>query len=143
MTNEINARLATLLDLRDAATDPEEQAALDRAIAALRAQLPPEVHAPPGTATIGGDNYGQTIGVNLGIAILGRDPKEEERRRIVRYLDRLACSFDHVPLRGLYQRTARQQDTVSLPKVYTLLATTERVRVAQGRPAELTTYLEK
>jgi ribosome-associated translation inhibitor RaiA len=39
MTNDINARLATLLALREATTDPDEQAALDTAIAALQAQL--------------------------------------------------------------------------------------------------------
>jgi hypothetical protein len=139
-------------------------AAVDAAIAALRAQAAPMTstsqqqqaggnitNSPQtvqhddsthGTATTGGPNYGQNIGVNLGIAIFGRDPKEDERRRIVRYLDHLACALDHVPLRGLEQRTDQRQQAISLPKVYTLLATNERVQVARGTRTTLTTYLE-
>jgi hypothetical protein len=83
------------------------------------------------------NNYGQNIGVNLGIAIYGQPPDTRERDRIVRYLDKLACDLDQVPLRGLHQRTSQQQDDLSLPKVYTLLATTERVQVARGKPSAL------
>jgi formylglycine-generating enzyme required for sulfatase activity len=95
-----------------------------------------------GNASVQGSNFGQTIGVNLGTAIFGHPPDTRERDRVVRYLDKLACTLDQIPLRGLQQRTAQQQDDLSLPKVYTLLATTERIQVAQERPSAWTIYLD-
>jgi formylglycine-generating enzyme required for sulfatase activity/energy-coupling factor transporter ATP-binding protein EcfA2 len=136
--DDIQRQIAQLEAMRATLGD----AMVDDAIAKLRGQQQ-HAGAVTGTATTSGHNYGQNIGVNLGVAIFGRTPDTRERERLGRYLHHLACALDHVPLRGLEQRTDQRQQVISLPKVYTLLATTGRVQVARGKRTTLTTYLDK
>jgi len=142
MTNEINTRLATLLALRDTATDPDERTALDAAIAALRAQLPPVVHAPYGTADIGGDNSGQNIAVNYGTAIIGRQLEDDEQRRLGWYLHNLARTLERLRLQGIAARLAREGDGVFMPHVYVMPATQNAGEVAYGSAASLQHYFK-
>lgn len=89
---------------------------------------------PQGAVSISDDGRinGVAVGVNLGTIIYGRDPHEDERRRLVWYLDRLAAKLYRLPLRGL-DETLDQGQGVSLPQVYVMLATMSRVEVAGGR----------
>ncbi|NCC36554.1 MAG: hypothetical protein EOM24_31755, partial [Chloroflexia bacterium] len=55
-----------------------------------------------GQATVsGGQVHGPVVGLNLGKIIYGRDPDEDERRRLVWYLEGLAATLVTLPLRGL------------------------------------------
>jgi hypothetical protein len=47
---------------------------------------------------------GVVVGVNLGRIVYGREPEEDERRRLVWYLARLASKLSHLPLRGIEER---------------------------------------
>ncbi|MFP4441258.1 MAG: hypothetical protein ACLFVO_28835, partial [Chloroflexaceae bacterium] len=91
-----------------------------------------------------GDNariYGPTVGLNLGTIIYGRDPQEDERRRLVWYLEGLAATLVALPLRGLDDHLHRGRH-LELPGVYVALATESRVEVARGHPAELRRYFD-
>ena len=72
-----------------------------------------------GTVNLGADGRidGIAVGVNLGKIIYGRDPEEDERKRLVWYLDRLASKLYRLPLRGLDEKLD-QGEGVSLPQVY-------------------------
>src|SRR3712207_998444 len=50
---------------------------------------------------ITGTVYGPAIGINLGTIIYGRDPDEDERRRLQWYLQTLAGKLSRLPLRGI------------------------------------------
>ena len=93
-----------------------------------------KVSDPQGTVSVSDDGRinGVAVGINLGTIIYGRDPREDERRRLVWYLDRLAAKLYRLPLRGL-DETLDQGQGVSLPQVYVMLATMSRVEVAGGR----------
>ncbi|HEY3231610.1 MAG TPA: NACHT domain-containing protein, partial [Roseiflexaceae bacterium] len=84
---------------------------------------------------------GVAVGVNLGRIIYGRDPQEDERRRLVWYLDALANQLYRLPLRGLEERLA-QGDGVALPRVYVTLASESFVEVARGQTRELWRYFQ-
>ncbi|MCX7792664.1 MAG: SUMF1/EgtB/PvdO family nonheme iron enzyme, partial [Chloroflexaceae bacterium] len=81
------------------------------------------------------------VGVNLGTIIYGRTPEEDERRRLVWYLEGLAAKLVHLPLRGLDERLSRGQ-SLELPRVYVALATTHRVEVARGPASQLRAYFQ-
>jgi hypothetical protein len=95
-------------------------------IAKLRAQ-PQPAGETRGKAGVDGDNYGQNIGVNYGIAIIGHQLKEDEKRRLGWYLHNLASTLKRLRLQGIASRLAREGDGVSMPNVYVMLATTRIV----------------
>jgi formylglycine-generating enzyme required for sulfatase activity len=74
---------------------------------------------------------GVAVGVNLGRIVYGRDPEEEERRRLAWYLASLANTLSRLPLRGLEERLDHGEG-LALPQVYVMLATESELRVAQG-----------
>ncbi len=95
-----------------------------------------------GNVTISDDARinGIVVGVNLGRIIYGRDPQEDERRRLVWYLSRLSAKLYHLPLRGLEERLD-QGKGIALPNVYTALADKTRALLLTKGPAkELTNY---
>lgn len=129
--SDIANQLATLRALRDATTDPVQRAALDAAIAVLQEALPPAVSLGSDN-DVGGVSFGDVaghdvrkgtegsvalsddaringvaVGVNLGRIVYGRDPSEDERRRLVWYLHALAGDLRRLPLRGLDPVLAR------------------------------------
>ncbi len=84
---------------------------------------------------------GVIVGTNLGTIIYGRDPDEEERRRLVRYLDRMEQSYRMLSLRGI--PSAKQAiEQVDLERIYINLATTNRVILARGTHEQLGHYLD-
>ncbi|MBP1466719.1 SUMF1/EgtB/PvdO family nonheme iron enzyme [Candidatus Chloroploca sp. M-50] len=87
----------------------------------------------------GGRVYGPTVGVNLGTIIYGRDPRDDERRRLIWYLDALANDLRALPLRGLDTQLAGAQG-LDLARVYVLLATTTRLPLATGTREALRPY---
>ncbi len=98
---------------------------------------------PQGTVTISDDARinGVAVGVNLGRIVYGRDPEEDERRRMVWYFDRLAASLYRLPLRGLDETLERGQG-ISLPQVYVMLATTgEPVLLVDSESENFASYL--
>ncbi|MCG8348824.1 MAG: hypothetical protein MI924_13720 [Chloroflexales bacterium] len=84
---------------------------------------------------------GVAVGVNLGTIIYGRDPSEDERRRLAWYLARLASKLSRLPLRGLEERLDRG-DGVALARVYVRLATTDDTVMARGKAQELAEYIK-
>jgi formylglycine-generating enzyme required for sulfatase activity len=101
-------------------------AIVDEMIAKLRAQ-PQPAGETRGKAGVDGDNYGQNIGVNYGIAIIGQRLEEDEKRRLGWYLHNLASTLKRLRLQGIASRLAREGDGVSMPNVYVMLATTRIV----------------
>jgi formylglycine-generating enzyme required for sulfatase activity len=93
-----------------------------------------------GTASTGGDNYGQNIGQMSGGSVLylatiirGSDPDEDYQRNLKHYLEQFSRSLNHVPLlNALAPRLARRDHKVGLPDVYTMLATQQFEILAQG-----------
>jgi len=94
---------------------------------------------------------GVAVGVNLGTIIYGRDPSEDERRRLVWYLDALAGDLRCLPIRGLDTNLAQANNTlahsadthgISLAQVYVMVATTQTVTVARGTAAVVTRYFQ-
>jgi hypothetical protein len=77
------------------------------------------VNSPAGQVSNDGRIDGVAVGVNLGTIIYGRTPEEEERRRLVWHLDRLANKLYRLPLRGLEERLD-QGNGVVLPQVYVI-----------------------
>ncbi len=71
------------------------------------------------------------VGVNLGTIIYDRSPEEDERRQLVNYLQQLAAKLSTLPLRGLADKLDQRGEGVAMCSVYTMLATTRRVEVAQ------------
>jgi formylglycine-generating enzyme required for sulfatase activity len=66
---------------------------------------------------------GVAIGVNLGKIIYGRDPREEERRKLVWYLTALSNKLRRLPLRGLDATLDEGGQGMSLGRVYVMLST--------------------
>ena len=133
-------------------------AELEAELTRLRAAQPPP--APAGDAVggdkvagdkVGGDKQqgavaasdtariGLAIGLNLGTVIYGRPPSDDERRALVRYLDRLAAKLFRLPLNGLEERL-ELGDGLALPQVYVGLATTGEVEEKRGGSKELRRY---
>jgi len=152
--------LAALRALREATSDLTQRAALDAAITALENQRQSPLvdlsssqagdvkvgdtagrDLRTGTVAVGGQArvYGPTVGINLGQIIYGRDPREDERRRLVWYLDALAGSLRRLPLRGLDADLAEGRG-VDLGRVYVMLATEGEALLAQGRGSELRSF---
>jgi len=94
-----------------------------------------------GELTLSGDARlnGVAVAVNLGTIIYGRDPSEDERRQLARYLARLAAKLRRLPLSGLAARLD-DGDGVALERVYVMLATQESVDVAEGPLRTLTRF---
>jgi formylglycine-generating enzyme required for sulfatase activity/energy-coupling factor transporter ATP-binding protein EcfA2 len=154
--DEIQRKIAELEALRPSLGD----AAVDAAIAALRAQTPAPgdtlnaqdsqgaINRPAGpverifsTVTTTGDNYGINIGVNLGRIIFGRDPVEDEQRRLVWYLDWLCGNLDQLRLHVLEKKHGQRGAGMSLSGVYTMLATEGRKVLARGQPEDVAQYI--
>ena len=146
MTDDLLARLQAL--------SPEERARLLAQLGAGDAPAPDRSGAPtgdvPGRAarkgfegdvTLSDDARinGVAVGLNLGAIIYGRDPSEDERRRLVWYLSALAGDLRRLPLRGL-DPTLAEGPGVDLSRVYVMLATTRPTRLAAGRLSELRSY---
>jgi hypothetical protein len=117
-----DSQIAALCAMRDATADPAQRAALDAAIAALQGPAQAPVvdlrGAQTGDAHLGdvagrdvrkgteggvalSDDArlnGVAVGVNLGTIIYGRDPTEDERRRLAWYLHALAGDLRRLPL---------------------------------------------
>ncbi len=71
---------------------------------------------------------GVAVGINLGTIIYGRDPSEDERRRLAWYLARLANKLARMPLRGLEERLDHGEG-IAMERVYIELATTNQEKV--------------
>jgi hypothetical protein len=95
-----------------------------------------------GTA-ITSDNYGQNIGVNYGIAIIGRPLEVTEQRRLGWYLQNLANNLERLRLQGIASRLAREGEGIALPNVYVMLATTGRVEMVRGTLPLLENYTRR
>jgi formylglycine-generating enzyme required for sulfatase activity/energy-coupling factor transporter ATP-binding protein EcfA2 len=158
-------QLATLRALRDATADPVQRAALDAAIAALQgpAQAPVvdlrgaqtgDAHlgdvagrdvrkGTEGGVTLSDDARlnGVAVGVNLGTIIYGRDPTEDERRRLAWYLAGLANRLSRLPLRGLEERLDQGQG-VTLAGVYVMLAVRHMYDYVDGTIDTIAPYFE-
>jgi formylglycine-generating enzyme required for sulfatase activity/cellulose biosynthesis protein BcsQ len=93
-----------------------------------------------GSKVAGDRVYGSSVGLNLGTIIYGRTPDEDERRRLVWYLERLSARLNQLPLQGLETRLDRQGAGVALSSVYMMLATQRTVEVARGGAEELQSY---
>jgi hypothetical protein len=121
---------------------PEE---IQRQIAALQAKLAAAQQTPHpthGTVTATGNaEVKQAVGVNLGTVIYGRDPKEDERTQLVKYLERLAAKLAMLPMRGLADDLHRGKG-VTLPSVYTMLATEQLVEFDKGDNNVLSKYFD-
>lgn len=76
---------------------------------------------------------GVAVGVNLGTIIYGRDPSEDERRRLAWYLASLANKLSRLPLRGLEERLD-QGEGMTLSQIYIALAVREKVELARTAP---------
>ncbi len=123
-----------------------EIAELRARLAALEAQAAAPPASPPprvrGDATVGGDNSGQVIGVNLGTMILQRAPNEDERRAFADYLEHVAAQLNQLPLRGLKTDLDNKGQGIALCNVYVALATTSTTTLARGTPKALAAYLD-
>ncbi|MBP1467997.1 SUMF1/EgtB/PvdO family nonheme iron enzyme [Candidatus Chloroploca sp. M-50] len=95
-----------------------------------------------GSLTVSGTVYGPTVGLNLGTIIYGRDPRDDERRRLIWYLDALANDLRTLPLRGLdtTDLSRPQVQGLDLARVYVLLATTTLLPLATGSREALRPY---
>jgi len=139
--DDLQQRIAHLEALRATLGDT----AVDAAIAALRAEhTPASPLATSGVVTVSdtAQIYGPTVGVNLGQIIYGRDPQEDERRRLVWYLDSLANRLYRLPLRGLDPKLDDGGAGLSLPHVYVTLATTSTVLLDEGSVRKISSYFE-
>lgn len=146
--NDLDAKIAQLEALRASLGD----APVDAALAALRGTPPPsrQISLDFGSQNridrlrtgdlIAGDKIsgaihvdadahisGVAVGVNLGTIIFGRSPEEDERRRLVWYLARLAADLDTLELRGLDPAADQRVSAPALSRTYVMLATTNRV----------------
>ncbi|RRR75215.1 MAG: NACHT domain-containing protein [Candidatus Viridilinea halotolerans] len=113
-----------------------------RAVAALAGA--PDHDPREGTVTVSGSGtvYGNVVGFNLGQVIFGRDPSEDERRRIVWYLEGLIRKLQVLPLRGLDEQLG-QGACLELPRIYVTLATTTRLAAECGTKAQLSAFFEQ
>lgn len=124
MTNDPFEREQRIADIRNTLALPGLPAGmrqgLEKELAALQTLLPPT----SGKVEVGGDARinGVVVGVNLGRIVYGRDPQEDERRRLVWYLSGLAAKLAYLPLRGLEERLD-QGKGIELAQVYVMLAT--------------------
>jgi len=92
-----------------------------------------------GEVSVSGDAHinGVVVGVNLGRIIYGRDPEEDERRRLVWYLSRLSAKLYRLPLRGLDEKLDEGKG-MSLSRVYIALSNNKRrAYLATGSAASL------
>ncbi len=120
--------------LRTNTLDPDDQTELER----IAAALPPP--ASTGTAHVsGGTVSGGVVGTNLGTIIYGADLNEPRRTQMVRYLQRLANLKEVLQLHGL---AGNVDKGLSLPDVYVMLATDDRVEVARGDAETLAEFLD-
>lgn len=97
-----------------------------------------------GSVRVGDDGRvnGVVVGVNLGRIIYGRDPEDDERRRLVWYLSRLSAKLYRLPLRGLDEKLD-QGKGLSLPQVYVMSAVSTRdMMLDEGKPERIMAYFE-
>jgi formylglycine-generating enzyme required for sulfatase activity len=78
-----------------------------------------------------GDKVDIDVGLNLGTIIYGHRPEDDELRRLVWYLDRLATKLHRLPLRGIEDQLERGKG-VALPQVYVTLASLDDEIVEEG-----------
>lgn len=91
------------------------------------------------TLAEGAQVSGNVVAYNLGTLIFGARPEEDERRRLALYLDALARRLSFPPARdGSPQLAGREPPRLFLP-----LATTARLEVVRGRPAELKAFFQE
>lgn len=142
MSDDIATKIAELeATLRMPGLPAAAREAVEQQLRALRGQTTQQSGGANLSGTV--DNQGRidgvAVGVNLGVIIYGRDPREDERRRLVWYLDRLASKLYRLPLRGLDEKL-NQGKGMSLPQVYVMLATLTFVEVIRDIPEHLAEY---
>jgi formylglycine-generating enzyme required for sulfatase activity len=79
-----------------------------------------DLNQQTGTAHNSAPNTGAVIGLNLGKIVFGRDPSEDEQRRLSRYLTALANKWSKLDLRGKDDRSG-EDNQLSLARVYTMM----------------------
>jgi energy-coupling factor transporter ATP-binding protein EcfA2 len=155
------SQLAVLRALRDAAIDPTQRTALDAAIAALAATLPPsatDADSPETTLTIAGNaQAGVVVGrdVHGGVQAGGTrnealiqifytaagitQPSAAQRELIADYLASLARRCDQLRLRGVvdWERKRGKAPGFTLSQVYITLAADAWVTLREGDPDAL------
>ena len=140
---DIATQLATLRALRDAATDPQQQAAFDAAIAALEQQSRSHTMTVADDADVGaavaGDVHGdvntgpryeafiQVFVAQSGIVLA----QEAQREALASYLASLARRCDKLRLHGVvdWERKRGKAPDFTLSQVYVTLAATSWVTV--------------
>jgi formylglycine-generating enzyme required for sulfatase activity/energy-coupling factor transporter ATP-binding protein EcfA2 len=104
-------------------------------------ELPSEYHGQVSVSADGRIN-GVAVGVNLGRIVYGREPEEDERRRLAWYLANLTNKLVQLPLQGI-DANLEHGAGIALPQIYTEMALQgEYTTVAQGQWAEVHTYFQ-
>jgi formylglycine-generating enzyme required for sulfatase activity len=108
--------------------------------------MPEHIHEPNGHhGRVHIDAHGRidgvAVGTNLGTIIYGREPAEDERRRLVWYLGTLANGLYHLPLRGIEQRLDHG-DGLAMPNIYILLATESHADLAFSEDTPFQQYFQ-
>ncbi|MDZ4722163.1 MAG: SUMF1/EgtB/PvdO family nonheme iron enzyme, partial [Roseiflexaceae bacterium] len=134
-------------------------AELEAQIAALKTQAAPQIDSPTATRdvniatnqTVDNRSFGTlqlrddatingvAVGINLGRIVYGRDPQEDERRRIAWYLANLANKLVQLPLQGIDQRPD-QSNQITLPQVYTMLSVERECDLITGTLTQIQPY---
>ncbi len=103
-----------------------------------------KVVEPQGAVNVSDDARinGVAVGVNLGKIIYGRDPQEDERRRLVWYLTALSNKLRRLPLRGLDPKLDEGGEGMLLGRVYIEMAGRFEQEIAHGPAHTLRHYFE-
>lgn len=130
-------------------SNPEELqrqiAVLQEQLAAIQAQQQAQsLHAAiEATFTVNERNYGQQVAINLGTMIYGRDPREDEQRQLIWYLDTLAAKLNQLSLHGLATQLVQRGAGVALSNIYVMVATQDKYEVAKRENESfLTSYID-
>ncbi len=132
-----NAALPAVIRQPSEASLAAKQAVLQALNQHIRA--PAEPPAPGAAHVSGGTVSGGVVGTNLGTIIYGADLSEPRREQMVRYLRRLANLKEVLQLHGL---AGNVDSGLSLPDVYVMLATEQRVEVARGDGEALAEFFD-
>jgi hypothetical protein len=101
-----------------------------------------DLNQQTGTAQNSGTVTGAVIGLNLGKIVFGRDPSEDEQRRLSRYLTALANKWSKLDLRGKDDRSG-EDNQLSLARVYTMMALqASRIKLRSSNEKELNSLAE-
>lgn len=140
MSEAVNSRIQQIEDLKATLKLPIPDSLrleLEKRITALELEV-----AGQAVGQLISGSIAVNVGLNLGRIIYGRDPKEDEQRRLAWYLDALAAKLHRLPIRGLTQKLD-DGEGIGLPQVYVMLATTNECIVNQGRLSYLHQYFQQ